>query len=192
MHRLPSALPAVAKSPKQAYVIDGYNFMALFSPEDSQGTSLEERRTQLLEALSNHAGRKGIEIYVVFDGVPTVAPETIAPPHVKVIFSEQAHGADQVIERLVREISESTSTYVVTGDYLQQQMVFGKNIFRKPPRELMQELAGAPKHQQRPAQRSSKPGYRFEDLLGDEALKELRTRIHGKKRKKLESDEEAD
>lgn len=181
----------------ESYVIDGYNVIGLLKREGfiEPGASLEERRSVLLGLVSNFAGHKDVDMHVVFDGRKDVGGFVGAPSNVKVVFSDVAHSADQVIERLVRELSKERTVFVVTGDYLQQQMVFGGNVFRKPPRELIDELRGGvesggggrgargggrnrnDKSQGRPSSKktssSKSKGYRLEDMVSGEARSAL-------------------
>lgn len=143
------------------------------APSEGGELPLEERRERLLERLTDFAARAGVRMHVVFDGRKGGGPE-MNLPGVHVTFSEKPHGADQVIERLARELSRTAPVHVVTGDYLQQRLIFRENVYRKPPREMLEEMVA---RRRTPGRRggsiTSKTRYRLGDRLPGAVRDEL-------------------
>jgi len=162
------------------YLVDGYNLMnVMFARGDD--TPLEQKRDQLLERLADHAGAVGVKMVVVFDGKEGMDHPPEPYPQIQVVFSKRSGGADQVIERLSRELDQSEDQWVVTGDYLEQKVIFRRNVFRKPPRELMDEMGKRGDSQRfegrqaSPApQRASGRRFRLSEMMDADSLEALR------------------
>ena len=132
---------------KTLYVVDGYNVIAVMSPGSmssrsisGEGESLETLRDRLVDKMSEIAVREDAEVKIVFDGRREITSPGIETPGVQVMFSEKPHGADQVIERLTRDVEIYERVYVVTADYLQQRMTFRGKVLRMPPREIIEAI----------------------------------------------------
>jgi len=132
---------------KTLYVVDGYNVIAVMFPGamssksmSSSGESLEILRDRLVGKMSEIAGREDAEVKIVFDGRREIIAPGANAPGVQVMFSEKPHGADQVIERLARDVEAYERVYVVTADYLQQRMTFQGKVLRMPPREIIEAI----------------------------------------------------
>ncbi|GFP40638.1 NYN domain-containing protein, partial [Candidatus Hakubella thermalkaliphila] len=57
-----------------------------------------------------------------------------------IVFTRSGQRADQFIERYSYDYKGERRIFVVTSDYAQQKMIFGKGVYRKPPQEMIQEM----------------------------------------------------
>ena len=128
---------------KDLLVVDGHNYIFYFSHTGRlKNSDIESLKDRLISDLSAYGSQKDCAIIVVFDakgssnrirGIQTV-------DNIKVIHSKKGETADTVIEELAKKWSDQRKVFVVTSDYLQQKVVFGKNIIRKSSREFSLEI----------------------------------------------------
>jgi len=128
---------------KDLLIVDGHNYIFYFySTGKLKSTDIENLKDRLISDLSAYGSQKEYSIIVVFDakggsnrvrGIQTV-------DNIKVIHSRKGETADTVIEELVKKWSDERKVFVVTSDYLQQKVVFGKNTIRKSSREFSLEI----------------------------------------------------
>jgi predicted RNA-binding protein with PIN domain len=128
---------------KDLLIIDGYNFIfRFFKSKGLSSESLEYLREKLIEDLIWYKSQKDCDVTVVFDARKsdnTAAGARIIDG-IKVIFSRRGRSADDIIEALISNKSNYRRTFVVTSDYLQQKVIFRKNIYRKSTREFNLEI----------------------------------------------------
>jgi predicted RNA-binding protein with PIN domain len=128
---------------KDLLVIDGYNFIfRFFKSEGLASESLSYLREKLIEDLVWYRSQKDCDVVVVFDarkGDKTVTGTQIVNG-IKVIFSRRGKSADDVIEGLISKKDDYRKAFVVTSDYLQQKVIFRKNVYRKSTREFNHEI----------------------------------------------------
>lgn len=124
-------------------IVDGYNFIfSFFKSEDLNNENLTYLREKLIEDLIWYKSQKDCDVIVVFDARDSskISRSAHIIDDVKVIFSKRSRTADDVIEGLVSKNTDYKRIFVVTSDYLQQQVIFRKNIYRKSIREFNIEM----------------------------------------------------
>lgn len=128
---------------KDLLIIDGYNFIfRFFKSKGLDSESLSYLRERLIEDLIWYKSQKDCDVIVVFDarkGSETITGARITDG-IKVMFSRRGRSADDVIEGLISKRSDYRRTFVVTSDYLQQKVIFRKNVYRKSTREFDLEI----------------------------------------------------
>jgi hypothetical protein len=128
---------------KDLLIVDGHNYIFNFNVLGKiKNTDIENLKDRLISDLSAYGSQKECSIIVVFDakggsnrvrGIQTV-------DNIKVIHSREGETADTVIEELAKKWSGERKVFVVTSDYLQQKVIFGKNTIRKSSREFRLEI----------------------------------------------------
>ena len=128
---------------KDLLIVDGHNYIFYFYRTGKlKSVDIENLKDRLISDLSAYQSQKECSIIVVFDakggsnrvrGIQTV-------DNVEVIHSREGEIADTVIEELAKKWSDERKVFVVTSDYLQQKVVFGKNTIRKSSREFSLEI----------------------------------------------------
>jgi predicted RNA-binding protein with PIN domain len=137
---------------KDLYIIDGYNF--IFNDHKRSGPQscskdkkivsdeLSSLRENLISELSQFKSYNNCDVVVVFDAKNTTSNTETSGVNgsVIVIFSKKDQTADTIVEKMVHENEDYEKIFVVTSDYLQQKVVFRKNIYRKSVNEFMREI----------------------------------------------------
>lgn len=165
---------------KDLLIVDGYNFIFnFFKAGEMTGDLLEEIKLKLINDLISYGSQKDYEIILVFDASKSENSERgrDAYDDVKVIHSMKGETADSVIEELVSTWSHQKNIVVVTSDYSQQKVVFGKNTTRKSSREFGQELESVRRDIARSIKKTKKSSkesfYPIEKRLGHEMRKKI-------------------
>jgi predicted RNA-binding protein with PIN domain len=131
-----------AKS-KDLLIVDGYNFIfRFFESEGLSNEGLSYLREKLIEDLVWYKSQKDCDVTVVFDarkGDKAVIGTQIVDG-IKVMFSRRGRSADDVIEGLISMKDDYRRKFVVTSDYLQQKVIFRKDVYRKSTREFNHEI----------------------------------------------------
>ncbi len=96
---------------------------------------------------------------------------------VKVIYSRKNETADDIIEELAGMETGYKRKFVVTSDYLQQKVVFRKNIYRKSSREFRLEIKDLKNRIREKMNRSKEDS--------DKMFHSLEKRLSGKDKKKV-------
>lgn len=124
---------------EEILIVDGYNVIHAWPELTARGASLEEARMSLIDALGNYRGSKGNRIIVVFDAhsVKGFRDREENVQGILVIYSAEGQTADSVIEGLVSTYIPQGRVYVVTSDWEQQRVVFGRGAYRLSARELI-------------------------------------------------------
>lgn len=128
---------------KELLLVDGYNFIFnFFKYEDLSNEDLSNLREKLIGDLIWYKSQKNCDVIVVFDARKgsSIDRSTYTNDGIKVIFPRGGMTADDVIEEMIGNITGYKRVFVVTSDYLQQQVIFRKNIYRKSIRELSIEI----------------------------------------------------
>lgn len=131
---------------KDLLIVDGYNVInSLACYRAPKVSDLETARVKLVEDLANLRARTGWNVVVVFDagGVPLKRERKTKILGVEVVFTKANKTADSLIERLAFGEVEKRRVTVVTSDYLQQRVVFGKGVHRKTAGELKVDVESA-------------------------------------------------
>ena len=161
-------------------IVDGHNFIFnLLNGTKPSSEKLAYLREKLVADLDWYKNQKNCDMVVVFDARnsdnPSRSMQTV--DGVKVIYSRNNETADDIIEELAGMDTGYRRKFVVTSDYLQQKVVFGKNIYRKSSREFNLELKDLKERIRERITRSREDS--------DKKFHSLEKRLSGKERKKL-------
>ena len=153
---------------KDLLVVDGHNYIFNFYHSSKlKSSDIENLKDRLISDLSAYGSQKECSIIAVFDakGSPNRARGIQTVDNVKVIHSRKGETADTVIEELVKKWSVERRVVVVTSDYLQQKVVFGKNTIRKSSREFSLEINSVKENiRQAIRENKNRSGGRFSQL----------------------------
>jgi predicted RNA-binding protein with PIN domain len=128
---------------KDLLIVDGYNFIFnFFKAGKLKGKKLEGIKEKLVADLAAYNSQKDYEVIVVFDASKSRNRErsSFFRDDIEIIHSCSGETADTVIEELVSRWSPDRRIVVVTSDYSQQKVIFGKNTTRRSSREFGLEL----------------------------------------------------
>ena len=122
-------------------IVDGYN--VIYNWPELKALSdekIELAREKLIDKLSSYAGYTGNEVKLVFDGhlVKRGKGSRQKIGGIEVIFTQSGKTADVAIEKMVQKAQKET--YVVTGDEIEQWVIFGRGAWRMTPKEFCKEL----------------------------------------------------
>ncbi|MDP3014353.1 MAG: NYN domain-containing protein [Candidatus Subteraquimicrobiales bacterium] len=152
-------------------IIDGYNVISALSRyKGLKKLSLEAARAKLIEDLVNFKAATDYEVIVVFDSPKQSSIRKENFHGVKVIFSGKGKTADSIIERIIAENEERERIVLVTLDYTEQRLAFGKGVIRKTPKELKADLF---EQQEYVKENRKHPKSFLEDRLSEEIKKKL-------------------
>ena len=161
-------------------IVDGHNFIFnLLKGAKPSSEKLAYLREKLIADLDWYKNQKNCDMVVVFDSRNSDNPSRSIQivDGVKVIYSRKNETADDIIEELAGMETGYRRKFVVTSDYLQQKVVFGKNIYRKSSREFNLELKDLKERIRERITRSREDS--------DKKFGSLEKRLSGKERKKL-------
>lgn len=124
-------------------VVDGYNIIYAWPSLDKmKNENLEHARDKLVDILANYAALSGTNIFVVFDahqvkqGIERVEERN----GVRIIYTREGETADAAIEKMIGELITRGRVYVVTSDYDEQKVIFGRGAYRLTPRDLQERI----------------------------------------------------
>ncbi|MBN1299273.1 MAG: NYN domain-containing protein [Actinobacteria bacterium] len=132
---------------KELYIIDGYNFIFSFYNKGVNNAKISSEdlsilRDRLINDLAQFKNYNKCELSVVFDAKhgrnKKQGREII--DSISVIYSKSGQTADSLVEKMVHLNEKYSRIFVVTSDYMQQKVIFTKNIYRKSIREFIMEL----------------------------------------------------
>ncbi|MCJ7666284.1 MAG: NYN domain-containing protein [Actinobacteria bacterium] len=165
---------------KDLIIVDGYNFIFNFYRAGKlKARDIEHLKDQLVSDLSAYGSQKKCSITVVFDakGGSSRLRSSTTVDNVKVIHSRKSETADTIIEELVKDQSDQRNVLVVTSDYTQQKVIFGKNTTRKSSREFSIEINSVKKSIRQLVmenkKRSEKGFYPLENRLDPDIRKKI-------------------
>lgn len=158
-----------------ALILDGYNIIGALDRyrQDSLAAARELLTNDTLKA----AGWTGREIILVFDAHRSPDGEKVellAGGAVRVIYSAPGKSADDVIERLLDNVSGPSTVY--TGDFALQRTALARGAARATPREfgnLLDELPALTRH----------PQTRRRSSIGDRLSPEVRQKLEEVRRR---------
>jgi len=162
------------KRKTEHFLIDGYNMVFAWDKLRTQAEhSLCDARDKLIDALADYQGASGNAVTVVFDAhkVKGGPGSLVAAAGVSVIYTKEGETADNLIESLAAVLSRDCVVRVVTSDYTEQIVSFGKGAFRMSAGEFAREIA-AQKHSIREAymgRRTAKGNLLIDNLDKDTA-----------------------
>jgi len=128
---------------KSLIIVDGHNFIFNFYKSGKLGREkIEYLKEKLIYDLGWYKSLKSCDVVVVFDARKSVnlRRSRRIVDGVEVIHSRKNETADDVIEGMAVARKGYKKIFVVTSDYLQQKVVFKKNVYRKSVREFNIEL----------------------------------------------------
>jgi len=161
-------------------IVDGHNFIFNFlkkiKPGDDKLIYLSEK---LIEDLNWYKNQKNCDAIVVFDARnrDNQARSIQDINGVKVIYSRKNETADDIIEELAGMETDYKRKFVVTSDYLQQKVVFRKNVYRKSSREFNLEI--------RDLKNKIREKIKYSKEDSDKKFHSLEKKLSSKERKKL-------
>jgi uncharacterized protein len=124
-------------------IVDGHNFIFSYVRARNLSTGrIEYLKNKLVRDLIFYKFLKSWDAIVVFDARNsdnTRRGDSIIDG-LRIIHSKKGETADDVIEELAGMEMGYKSIFVVTSDYLQQKVIFRKNVFRKSSREFGIEI----------------------------------------------------
>lgn len=131
----------------ELYIIDGYNFIFSFYRSQKvlpkiSSENLANLREKLINDLAQYKNYNRCELMIVFDAKngSSVKHGMEIQDSIQVIYSKSGQTADTMVEKIVHSNEKYDRIFVVTSDYMQQKVIFTKNIYRKSIREFSMEL----------------------------------------------------
>jgi hypothetical protein len=158
------------------YVIDGYNIIhAWHHYKKLRETALDHARDKLVETMVNFAATSRSEVTIVFDAhlVKAGYERVEKIINVTVCYTGQDETADSLIERLVGDLLKKQRVFVVTSDWDEQKIVFGRGAYRLTPNELLGQIKKLNQEARRHAKNSLPAEDYLENRLNDEVRKKL-------------------
>ena len=128
---------------KDLYIIDGYNFIFKNrKPQEFSSGQISYLREKFLRQLAEFQNFNSCSVIAVFDAKRSLNFERsrMIQDNIEIIYSKNDESADSIVESIVHSNKSYDRIFVVTSDYLQQKVVFKKNIYRKSIREFACEL----------------------------------------------------
>ncbi|HAK43558.1 MAG TPA: RNA-binding protein [Clostridium sp.] len=117
---------------KQIFV-DGYNVINSWPELNTiKDYSYEAARNRLIDLLLNYSAFKGCKIILVFDAhmVKGSIEKKERRGNLTIVFTKHDETADSYIEKTVNHIGRKSEVYVVTSDFLEQQLIFQRGANR--------------------------------------------------------------
>lgn len=127
---------------EEILIVDGYNIIGAWAElrRLKENGNLEEARDHLLDWLIEYQAFSGRKVIVVFDAHQIPGLGRKFNEYITVYYTKENVTADELIERLVRELYNRRKTiYVATSDYTEQNITFGQGALRISARELALE-----------------------------------------------------
>lgn len=157
-------------------VVDGYNIIFAWPDLDRlKNDSLEHARDKLVDILANYAALSGSKVCVVFDahqvknGIQRVEEKN----GVQIIYTAESETADALIEKMVGELAKKGPVYVVTSDYDEQRLVFGRGAYRLTPGDLRERVRQLRSREEKWAKKIRPTDSYLEHRLGDATRRKL-------------------
>ncbi len=124
-------------------LVDGYNVIFSWADMSELGSiDLSLARDKLIDILHNYSELSGKRITLVFDAhmVNGSIMKRERRDDLEIVFTSEGETADMFIEKSVGERRDDELIFVVTADWIEQSLVFGRGAFRMTPNELRQEV----------------------------------------------------
>lgn len=158
------------------YVIDGYNVIFAWEHyKKIRAYSLAHARDKLVETMSDFAAAMGHAVTVVYDAqnVKAGVEKKEKINNIIVYYTGQDQTADALIEKLVGELVKKSRVYVVTSDWDEQRIIFGRGAYRLTPNELLIQINRAREQTRRHAKVVAPADNYLENRLGEEIRQKL-------------------
>ena len=121
------------------YVIDGYNVIHAWQDNKKiKKMDFSHTRDKLVDMVADFIAATKSKATIVFDAhlvkAGTEHVETLC--NVMVYYTKFQETADSLIERLVEQFISKGNVYVITSDWDEQRIIFGKGAYRLTPNEF--------------------------------------------------------
>lgn len=136
---------------REFYVVDGYNVIYAWPEfEKMLEKGLDHSRDKLINILANFAGFDGSSITVVFDAhlVKSGVEHYEIVHGIEVYYTQEGETADSLIERIVGDLGKKGNVFVVTSDWDEQRIIFGRGAYRLTPKEFRSQVIKVNKQRQ--------------------------------------------
>lgn len=124
--------------------VDGYNVINSWpNLKKQKDYTFDGAREKLIDTLHNYSVFEGCKIIIVFDAYKvarSIEKKENINNNVSVVFTKDGETADSYIEREVHNMGRKYEVYVVTSDYLEQQIVFQRGAVRVSSIEFYNEV----------------------------------------------------
>ncbi|MCD5406172.1 MAG: NYN domain-containing protein [Desulfotomaculum sp.] len=130
------------------YIIDGYNVIHAWPDfQKTMAAAFEHTRERLIAMASEFMASTGEKVIIVFDAhlVPAGYEHVEQADNVKIYYTKHGQTADAMIEKLVGKINQQGTVYVVTSDWDEQRVIFGRGAYRLTPGEFRHLIERAQK-----------------------------------------------
>lgn len=168
---------------QEFYVVDGYNIIHAWPDfEGMVDSGLDHCRDKLIDTLANFSAFNGSSVKVVFDAhLVKKGMERCEVIHgIDVYYTQEGETADSLIERIVGDLCKLGTVYVVTSDWDEQRIIFGRGAYRITPKEFRVQVTKVTKQGQ---QQYNKPNP-TEGYLEDKLPANIRTIMEKWRRRK--------
>lgn len=158
--------------------VDGYNVINCWpNLRNIKNHNFDASRQQLIGILQNYSVYKGCRINIVFDA--HLAPGSIEKKekiseNLYVVYTKAKETADGYIERNVNNLDRKYDVYVVTSDWLEQQVIFQRGAVRISSMEFFYEVKKAENNIKNSTYKkySDKRNY-IQDIIEEDILEKL-------------------
>lgn len=124
--------------------VDGYNVINSWpNLRDIKSNNFDAGREELINILQNYSGYQGCKIYLVFDAhllSGSIEKKEKISENLYVIYTKEKETADSYIERNINNLDRKYEAYVVTSDWLEQQVIFQRGAVRISSIEFLNEV----------------------------------------------------
>lgn len=124
--------------------VDGYNVINSWpNLKKKRDYTFDGAREKLIDTLHNYSVFEGCKIIIVFDAYKvsrSIEKKENINNNISVVFTKDGETADSYIEREVHNIGRKYEVYVVTSDYLEQQLIFQRGAVRVSSLEFYNEV----------------------------------------------------
>ena len=124
--------------------VDGYNVINSWpNLKKQKNYTFDGARDKLIDTLHNYSVFEGCKIIIVFDAYKvsrSIEKKENINNNISVVFTKDGETADSYIEREVHNIGRKYEVYVVTSDYLEQQIIFQRGAVRVSSIEFYNEV----------------------------------------------------
>ena len=124
--------------------VDGYNVINSWpNLKKQKNYTFDGARDKLIDTLHNYSVFEGCKIIIVFDAYKvsrSIEKKENINNDISVVFTKDGETADSYIEREVHNIGRKYEVYVVTSDYLEQQIIFQRGAVRVSSIEFYNEV----------------------------------------------------
>ncbi|MCL0062639.1 NYN domain-containing protein [Peptococcaceae bacterium] len=165
------------------YIVDGYNVIHAWREDKKiEKMDFEHTRDKLIDIISDFVAATSTRATIVFDAhlVKSGVEHVEKINNVMVYYTKYQETADALIERLVGEFTKKSRVYVITSDWDEQRVIFGKGAYRLTPKEFYRLIACV-KSENRRCVLKAKPA---DDYLENQLQKGIKDKLEQMRRGK--------